>query len=333
MNTGRALSDAWRKFRDRLSAEISRGGKAASDISRAASSTPTRAAANTLESKDDKIGKLIAASGEEGNNQLAAAPARKSHYRLGDDGPAPNLSGSSHSDRKANKKIQKQLMAIKSTTVYGFDGRGIDTRTVKEIAKAFEAFHEKYPYATIHSLGIDNPQGRRGFASSRELFIPKGLVVKKDIHGTAIRVNRNYAVDRESLFDRYRRDVQEGQTSPGAERDPVSHALWHEFGHAMNNEGFRAAEDKAQTALVEYYQDIYGKGDAPTETMKGFQEWRAQLSGYSFWREGEFRSGEAVADAFADVELLGSAASEPAHVLHRLAVDEARSRWQARGLI
>lgn len=65
---------------------------------------------------------------------------------------------------------------------------------------------------------------------------------------------------------------------------------------------------------------------------EAYENWRGQLSGYSFWKGG-FHPTEALAEAFADVELNGDRASEPARVLYELLVDTAESEWRKEGLM
>jgi hypothetical protein len=102
----------------------------------------------------------------------------------------------------------------------------------------------------------------------------------------------------------------------------------HEFGHVLANSGKSRTVRAADDVLLRHYIRTYGHGGYSTEA---FARWRAQLPGYSFWADGRFHPIEAVAEAFTDVELNGTAASEPAQVLHRMLVDTAEMTWQVRG--
>ncbi|MGW5384833.1 hypothetical protein [Nocardia sp. NPDC003963] len=113
---------------------------------------------------------------------------------------------------------------------------------------------------------------------------------------------------------------------------PAYAMVVHEFGHALTFEGHSRAVEKADSHLRDHFLRKHGDELSDIESEGAYLAWRDQLSGYSFSR-GRFHPMEALAEAFADVELNGSAASEPAKVLHELLVSTAQEQWRKEGLL
>ena len=144
----------------------------------------------------------------------------------------------------------------------------------------------------------------------------------------------------------YRRDG-----GSGVEKGPSSYAVMtHELGHALVNHHGAAlkfdpnaasgppkisrmdsASIHVEQALADYYGRVHVSADKQANWRQSsseyakFSKWRRQnLSGYSFDEAsygGAIKGSEAIAEAFADVEINGAYAHESSKVLHRLAVD------------
>jgi hypothetical protein len=149
----------------------------------------------------------------------------------------------------------------------------------------------------------------------------------------------------------YRRDGGKGGDPEG----PSSYAvMMHELGHGLNNHhsvvqvvqdpslpGYvpparrpgpaDSAADHVDAALADYYVKRHigekqwkAQGESWNVAQLGeFNKWRRDnMSGYSFTGSGSATNGgEAIAEAFADVEINGVYARETSKVLHRLTVD------------
>jgi hypothetical protein len=317
VNISRAVSDAWNKFRDLLSGEISRVGKAASDVSREAGSTPARAAANTLEPKDKDLGKTLAEAGKFETSPPPFDAARTANTKVGDD-----------------------LVERHAIKIYNFDTPGLDTRVVGEFGAGIDDMLTKYPPA---GKGLS-----LSFYNMKDLPETSALTVtmrKGDSTAAAIVFREDDAKNPGRVVDAAEGRVQSGLMNKGHERRPVYYNAVHEFGHVMVNESllyrdvdsperFAESVDSADSALRSYYRDKYGEGRDESEVEESYLKWRSKLSGYSFRdgdKNGDIIDGEANAESFVDVEMNGSQASEPAQVLHQRIVESAKMRWRGNG--
>lgn len=336
MNISRAVSDAWNKFRDLLSGEISRVGKAASDITREAGSTPARTAANTLESKDEGIGKTVAAAGKEENEQpQTAVPEEPTHHReplehVIDEkgGPRFDSPRSAFFDPEINKQIGDDLRARHGIEVYNFDMSGADTYTIREIGAAFDDILPKYPRLDILSIKIDGDlKIDRGFAEARESWLRNGDNLRA---GTKMYFSAYYAKNPEALYKTVQEAVSRKHFFQGTELRPVYRTVVHEIGHAVAHAG-RLPERgvEVERSIWDYYIQKYGHKDSFQRTQESYLNWLADgLSGYSF-RSGRLNLEEAAPEAFVNVEVDGSRASEPAVVIHKIMLEKAeQAGWR-----
>ncbi|WP_159851183.1 hypothetical protein [Nocardia sp. CY41] len=225
---------------------------------------------------------------------------------------------------RLNAQIGKELTDRHGIEVYGFDMPGVDTGTVREIVTALDEMLAKYPHTRILSVDLGDVEG--DIARALEDRAPH-----TDLKATRITFSAKYATDPELLS----KDVTEAverkhffQRSQG----PAYSAIVHEFGHALTYAGRSAAVDRADSHLFEHYLRTHDPENLGGDISEPCRIWRDQLSGYSFWKGG-FHPIEALAEAFADVELNGEHASEPARVLRNLLVETAESEWRKEGLI
>ncbi|MFE4456046.1 hypothetical protein ACFROC_01695 [Nocardia tengchongensis] len=226
---------------------------------------------------------------------------------------------------RLNEQIANGLTERHGIQVYGFGRPGVDTGTVRDIVRAADDMLAKYPHARVISVEIGDVEG--DIARAFEDRLPNtGLI------GTRIAFSEKYATDPELLSNDVSKAVQRGHFAPRAE-GPAYGTIVHEFGHALTFEGRSAAVERADSHLLEHYHRTYGHGNPGGDLTESYENWRGQLSGYSFWKGGDFHPTEALAEAFADVELNPARASEPAQVLHKMLVDTAESKWRKEGLL
>ncbi|MEU6191465.1 hypothetical protein [Nocardia sp. NPDC047038] len=226
---------------------------------------------------------------------------------------------------RLNEQIANGLTERHGIQVYGFGRPGVDTGTVRDIVRAVDDMLAKYPHARVFSMEIGDVEG--DIARAFEDRLPN-----TDRIGTRIAFSEKYVTDPELLAKDVAKAIQRGHFSPRAER-PAYGTIVHEFGHALTFEGRSAAVERADTHLFDHYHRTFGHDNPGGELTESYKNWRGQLSGYSFWKEGDFHPTEALAEAFADVELNGARASEPAQVLHKMLVDTAEPKWRKEGLL
>lgn len=228
-----------------------------------------------------------------------------------------------------NKAIAEDLSARHGFKVTGFDTPGLDTHTVREIAAALDDMLRKYPRAgsDILSLEIGRPTtGEHRWAETRPHWSGPGEGPLR--FGSRLLFSETHAQNPEWAAEMMREAVRAGHLAPGSDLRPVYSTMVHEFGHVLANSGESRAVRAADDVLQRHYARTYGSGGHSAEA---FERWRAQLPSYSFWVDGRFHPTEAVAEAFTDVELNGTAASEPAQLLHRTLLDAAEMTWRMGG--
>ncbi|BAD58775.1 hypothetical protein NFA_39270 [Nocardia farcinica IFM 10152] len=110
---------------------------------------------------------------------------------------------------------------------------------------------------------------------------------------------------------------------------PLYSIVVHEFGHVLDITSARRTRRGAASELANHFGAHYPQqpGEKGMQFLSRMSRWIGLLSGYSFVngnRQGQLNPGEAVANAFAEVEIGGDRASEPAQVLYRLLITEFR---------
>lgn len=195
----------------------------------------------------------------------------------------------------------------------GFDNPNLDPEAVREFARAVDEMLFRYPDVDLDRVEI-RPLGRDTYARATSYRHPDGT------HSAGkLALNERYATNLELMARHVAADEADGHLVPGSADRPVYSTLVHEFGHSIAFEGQEKSAATALDALKDYYEKTRGRMDTA-----GFEAWLAQLSGYSFYKNGRFDADEALAEAFTDVELNGEAASEPAKVLFWHLLDGAR---------
>ncbi|WP_157170984.1 hypothetical protein [Nocardia araoensis] len=278
-----------------------------------------------------RIADRARAADEQGSRNIAAASGLPNNSSRAEFSPTSNAGSQLPIRRRPggteriNRQIGEGLLERHGIEAYGFGTPGVSTDTVRGIAAALDDMLAKYPHTRILSIEIGDVEGD----IARALEDRVGLT---DLRATRITFSTKYATDPVLLSTDVSKAVQRRHFVPRS-HGPAYSTIVHEFGHALTYAGRSAAVGKADSALLDHYRKTYGHKGSDSDTDESYLKWRDQLSGYSFWKNGEFHPVEALAEAFADVELNGARASEPAQVMHRLLVDTAESQWRREGLM
>jgi len=198
---------------------------------------------------------------------------------------------------------------------------------VKQMVHAADDILTKYPGLELESLK-DSTDFNSGNPYATTALTP-GRTAQHQV-----KFNRSWLVNPGTLEDSWARGVATGFHYAGTD-NPVYDIMIHEMGHVMQ----RNAEDRGVAitdgdigrALVAYYlENVHDDSGVGTE-YRGYQRWlHDNLSGYSTHTlppahapdalVGPINGREALAEAFADVEVNGDDAHETSQVLHGLLV-------------
>ncbi|MBF6461156.1 hypothetical protein IU433_19160, partial [Nocardia puris] len=208
-------------------------------------------------------------------------------------------------------QVAQWLRAEHGLEVEGFDAPGVHPVVAREFGAAVHDMLTRFGQISLPRIRIADLDNRSTIAELRA--DPTGRVLW-------LGLNTPYAADPAVLADLLAGAVASGRMAPGHADRPVYGRIVHELGHALDYAGGGLARERAMAVLTEHYRATH-----PGERA-GFDAWLRGLAGYSFkGGGGAFVAHEAVAEAFADVEVLGARASEPARVLHRLLVVHAEA--------
>ncbi|MFE3188711.1 hypothetical protein ACFXHA_06850 [Nocardia sp. NPDC059240] len=209
------------------------------------------------------------------------------------------------------EQIVDELKRTHGVEAIGFDIPGLHPEAVRELARAVDEMLTRYPDAKLPHVSIEPME--------------EGVLGQTFPHSVNGRVYNDWVVINEvhlrepEEMARLIAGVQaEGFLVPNDSGRPIHATFVHEFGHVLDNEGQNHASATAEAALENYFEST-----RPGQGRDAFESWLNQLSGYSFRNDGRLRPLEAVAEAFADVEANGAAATEPAKVLYQHLLDNA----------
>ncbi|WP_043701190.1 hypothetical protein, partial [Nocardia abscessus] len=209
--------------------------------------------------------------------------------------------------------------------VTGFDRDGLNAEVLREYARSMVDMFQKYPQADLRRIVIDDLP-HDVFASTTRRADTSNLRVYAD----ELLINAHYAASATEFRNAVDADSASGWLHPGVARRPVYAVAVHEFGHVLDFSSSSYAQRKLDAALLKHYMsDRLGE-----PTTEGYLDWlKDNLSGYSLEESGLLNPREALAEAFADVELRGrDAVSEPVRVAYDL-LREALDRSARRGRI
>lgn len=196
---------------------------------------------------------------------------------------------------------------------------------VKAMVRAADDMVTKYPELDLESLqdASEHDFGDRAtYAHTRH--------TPGRVDGHQVQFNRSWLANPANMDTSWQTGIETGFHYEGSD-NPVYDVMIHEMGHIMQ----RTAEDHGvyieDRDIVRALSEAYLTTDAAQQTApsyRGYQEWLADnLSGYSMHTAasggtvGAVNGREALAEAFADVEINGDDAHETSVVLHGLLVD------------
>ncbi|MEV0034052.1 hypothetical protein AB0H50_34020, partial [Nocardia sp. NPDC050793] len=207
--------------------------------------------------------------------------------------------------------------------VLRFDLPHLDPEVLREYARAIDDMLTKYPGAPVAILDILAVRHHRSAFAATQWESENG--------GARVILDYQLATSAELFWAALSEDVAAGFKHPSMERRPVYSAIVHEFGHVLDYLSSEETRATIEDILRRRYEEEFAAAHLAAGG-EGYHTWIRQLSGYSFHDNGEFNPGEAIPEGFAEVELNGDAASEPARVIHETLVANAR-RALAEGTI
>ncbi|BCK59112.1 hypothetical protein NWFMUON74_68840 [Nocardia wallacei] len=223
-------------------------------------------------------------------------------------------------------RLARQLADRHGVEIDGFGAEGIDEVAVREFLSATDHVLTRYPVIDVLVVGIA-PLGKREVIRIERKAVDE---TAESSSGWSVVMNSVVLQDRIQLAEVLRQTARSGSIVSQSDSRPVYASTVREFGDAFDRAGARIACAQAQRALIAEYlcDDTEYRRTDLARVVHGFKRWRDQLSGGSFDR-GVFDPAAALAEAFTDVVLNGTAATEPAKTLCRLLIDTARGSANA----
>lgn len=227
----------------------------------------------------------------------------------------------------------------------------INVTTAKEVAQAVDDMLEKYPFVTLDEIKADfYPAGNPLSASA---YATRKLEGGKTVGARNVSVTSFADAEGQEAGTAYRRyqkwlrsDAADERYKEEAVKRPVYAVIIHEMGHVLDFASGGLASTRVAEALRKYISNLPEAqkikelpavkrltGDQFTYSTQ-YQDFEKQwlrenlCSAYSF-KASDRASGvinmvEAMAEAFADVELRGDGAEIASKIIHRAMVDAAR---------
>ncbi|MEU4315348.1 hypothetical protein [Nocardia sp. NPDC024068] len=202
----------------------------------------------------------------------------------------------------------------------GFESSGIDPHSVAEIAAALDDLLARYPFLALG--GLEVAELRSGLTAVRWERPADGQPTARIV------LQRRAFAEPGIIAEKLRAAALSARIAPGSGERPGYAVIVHALARIMADTAGAPVRRWAEQALITEYHRISGPwthGDTLASVVRGYRDWREQLSGACF-RRGRLAPGAALIDGFAEVELLGDRACGPAKVLHRLVVENARGR-------
>ncbi|WP_253798665.1 hypothetical protein [Nocardia amikacinitolerans] len=207
--------------------------------------------------------------------------------------------------------------------VLRFDLPHLDPEVLREYARAIDDLLTKYPGTPVAILDILTVQNHRSAFAATQWEHENG--------GARVVLDYQLATSSQLFWAAMSMDVAAGFKHPSMERRPAYSAVVHEIGHVLDYLSSEQTRATIEDVLRRRYEEEFAAAHLAAGG-EGYHTWIRQLSGYSFHDDGAFNPGEAIPEGFAEVELNGDAASEPARVIHETLVANAR-RALAEGAI
>ncbi|MBY8862745.1 hypothetical protein K7711_40190 [Nocardia sp. CA2R105] len=211
----------------------------------------------------------------------------------------------------------------------GFDTVPLTDKTMRDMAAALDAILGKYPFLELAGIEITD----LGENTVSRVVRDKARTERDEARaGPWILLDRKALTEPRILAENIRTTTHSGEPMPEFEQRPMYSTIVADLGRVLEAAAGAEPRRLAQRSLIAEYQRISG-GWNGNETLSGvlgsYRRWRSQLSSRAF-DDDRFQPRAALVSAFAEVELRGANAGEPARVLHRLVVEHARERSNTR---
>lgn len=212
-------------------------------------------------------------------------------------------------------------------------GSMIDGGLARSTAQAVDDMMTKYPAAQLRSVESRSPynfQHSTRYAQT-DVFDPKIL------SGTKIEFNDSFYMRKADLEKSYAKTVAANYHPDPGKHDAAYAIATHEFGHTMDASGSYYASNHAKDALRHEFLRTHPQYRSATGIVEElgvrqkYDEWLTeQLSDYATRSgrssgitrlPGDLNPSEAIAEAFAHVELDPENATDAERALHKLVVD------------
>jgi hypothetical protein len=215
--------------------------------------------------------------------------------------------------------------------------REMDARTAREFGQAVDDIMEKYPFLKLDAIRADyapygDPLTGEAYATPKldadfkkvgaENVTISALVDEKGKEGTEWKRRQLSMLQADSRY------------AASSYQRPVYAVMVHEMGHVVDFNSGGNAVPAAQAAIRKYVAGLPGAPDRNTPAFEVFEKnWLKEelVSAYSFETpDGVFSRDnpvywvEALAEAFADVEIRGEEAEVASKIIHEAMVFEAR---------
>lgn len=229
--------------------------------------------------------------------------------------PAAAIQQSNYFDVAKNPTQVGNLLRNKypELDVINFNGDVMSTGAAKDIARAIDDLMTKYPGNGLSGIVI-GPGSEGEFA--RTIRYPSG--------GSVIRFNDYWTRNETAFLQDSIFNEESGYHTKGSGENPYYVTILHEFGHVLDNDGGLMARQEVEGIYTDFLQQAIDRGLLPNQTQaemstSAADQWTqwydtASPSRYSLedelwtpWAIGNRvpNYGEALAEAFADVETNG----------------------------
>jgi len=202
----------------------------------------------------------------------------------------------------------------------------IDQQSAWHTSRALDDLMTKYPHVNLGDVEV-NPLWSGNASAYATTLAGTGSTA----NDTTMQLNSMYFKNHADIESKYLANIDSGYHNPMDGKTSEYAIVTHEFGHSLDATGSYRASSQAKEELVQLYDRLNPEyaGIRTAFTEEQFQYWlEDQLSGYSFIGE-TFNPTEALAEAFAHVEIEPETASAAEKMLHDLLVSQSTEPKQA----
>ncbi|GGL14270.1 hypothetical protein [Nocardia jinanensis] len=220
----------------------------------------------------------------------------------------------------AIERLARELAERHGVEVTGFDAPDLQLAPVQEFVTAVDRVLTDYPMIVLETVAVAELEDELGTVRWA------GALPDSEGDARSITLDRRAAQQpqppaRSSRTPAHPQDATADTEETGETIQPdIYTATLRAFGRAFDAAGGGVAHRRAQRVLISEYLNTQPRPrPALSEMVRGYREWRAELSGNATERGG-FDVDEALAVAFAEVVQHGEEAGIQARLLHAVLV-------------